>query len=303
MVCIHFGMPRQPVNRELLTTADWAGILYASVGFSLIYAALDQGNRLDWLNSGLINALLLGGGLVLVAFVVQELVHDRPWINLHFVVRGNLPLIFFFITFFRFAILSTSLIIPQYLTTVQNYRAMEIGGVLVWIALPQLLLAPVVATILRFVDARLMMAFGFALVGGACFMAGQLTHDWVGADFLPSQILQAVGQSFGLTSLVWFALKHLEPTEVLTFGAADCAPVRGRTRYGLCANLHTGERAGLLEPRRAARHHGFRVDGPAAKRLCAGRDGTLGWPSRGQCACDRAPRPCRAGPSVCAGLY
>jgi DHA2 family multidrug resistance protein len=219
MVCIYFGMPRQPVNRELLTTADWAGILYASVGFSLIYAALDQGNRLDWLNSGLINALLLGGGLLLVAFVVQELVHDRPWINLHFVVRGNLPLIFFFITFFRFAILSTSLIIPQYLTTVQNYRAMEIGGVLVWIALPQLLLAPVVATILRFVDARLMMAFGFALVGCACFMAGQLTHDWVGADFLPSQILQAVGQSFGLTSLVWFALKHLEPTEVLTFGA------------------------------------------------------------------------------------
>ena len=219
MVCIHFGMPRQPVNRELLTTADWAGILYASVGLSLIYAALDQGNRLDWLNSGLINALLLGGGLLLVAFVVQELVHDRPWINLHFVVRGNLPLIFFFITFFRFAILSTSLIIPQYLTTVQNYRAMEIGGVLVWIALPQFLMAPVVATILRFVDARLMMAFGFALVGGACFMAGQLTHDWVGADFLPSQILQAVGQSFGLTSLVWFALQHLEPTEVLTFGA------------------------------------------------------------------------------------
>jgi len=219
MVCIHFGMPRQPVNRELLKAADWGGILYASVGFSLLYAALDQGNRLDWLNSGLINALLLGGGLLLVAFVVYELTHDRPWINLRFVVRGNLPLIFLFITFFRFAILSTAFIIPQYLTTVQNYRAMEIGGVLVWIALPQFLLAPIVATILRFVDARLPMAFGFALVGAACFMAGRLTHDWVGDDFLPSQMLQAVGQSFGLTSLVWFALKHLEPTEVLTFGA------------------------------------------------------------------------------------
>jgi DHA2 family multidrug resistance protein len=219
MVCIHFGMPRQPVNRELLKTADWAGILYASIGFSLIYAALDQGNRLDWLNSGLINALLLGGSLLLVAFVVHELVHDRPWINLHFVVRGNLPLIFLFITFFRFAILSTSFIIPQYLTTVQSYRAMEIGGVLVWIALPQFLLAPFVATMLRFVDTRLLMAFGFALVGCACFMAGQLTHDWAGADFLPSQIVQAVGQSFGLTSVVWFALQHLEPSEVLTFGA------------------------------------------------------------------------------------
>jgi DHA2 family multidrug resistance protein len=91
--------------------------------------------------------------------------------------------------------------------------------VLLWIALPQILLGPVVATLLRFVDARLPMAFGFALIGAACFMAGQLTHNWVGVDFLPSQILQSVGQSVGLTSLVWFALKHIELSQALTFGA------------------------------------------------------------------------------------
>ncbi len=55
---------------------------------------------------------------------------------------------------------------------VQNYRAINIGGVLVWIALPQFLLAPIVATILRFIDPRFTLAFGFALIGVACFMAG-----------------------------------------------------------------------------------------------------------------------------------
>ena len=219
LICILVGMPRQPINRALLKTADWAGMLYASVGFSVLYAGLDQGNRLDWLNSGLINALLLGGTLLLVVFVIHELTYRRPWINLRFAARGNMPLLLFFISFFRFVILSTSYIIPQYLTTVQNYRAIEIGGALKWVALPQFLSAPAVATILRFVDARLMMALGFTLVGCACFMAGQLTHDWVSEDFLPSQLLQAVGQSFGLTSLVWFALKHLEPSEIFTFGA------------------------------------------------------------------------------------
>jgi DHA2 family multidrug resistance protein len=219
LVCIHFGMPRQPVNRLLLKTADWAGILYCSLGFSLLYAALDQGNRLDWLNSGLISALILGGGTLLVAFVVQEIIYHRPWINLRYAATGNIPLLFFLIAFFRIAILSTSYIIPQFLTTVQNYRAIEIGGVLIWIALPQFLIAPVVATVLRFVDPRLPLALGFALVGCACFMSGQLTQDWTGDDFLPSQIAQALGQSLGLTSLVWFFLKHLEPSEVLTFGA------------------------------------------------------------------------------------
>jgi DHA2 family multidrug resistance protein len=219
LICIHFGMPRQPINRDLLKTADWSGILYASLGFSLIYAALDQGNRLDWRNSGLVNGLLLGGGFLLVCFVIQELTCKRPWINLRFAVSGNIPLLFVFISFFRFIILSTALVIPQYLTTVQNYRALDIGGVLMWIALPQFLLAPIIATILRFVDPRFTLAFGFALIGVACFMAGQLTGDWVGGDFLPSQIVQSVGQSFALTSLVWFFLKHLQPAEALTFGA------------------------------------------------------------------------------------
>jgi DHA2 family multidrug resistance protein len=219
LVCVHFGMPRQTTNRALLKGADWWGMFYASAGLSVIYAALDQGNRLDWFNSGLVNGLLLSGVMLLVAFVVRELTHDRPWINLRFAARGNFPLLTLYLVFFRLVILSTSYIIPQYLATVQNFRALETGGVLLWIALPQFLIAPVVATILRFVDPRVPMALGFAMVGCACFMAGQLTHDWATYDFLPSQLLQAVGQSFALTSVVWFCLKHLELKDILTFGA------------------------------------------------------------------------------------
>jgi len=219
LICVHFGMPRRTINRELLKGADWWGMLYLSAGLSFIYAALDQGNRLDWLQSGLINGLLLAGVILLAAFVVRELTHDRPWLDLRFAVRGNFPLLTFYVAFFRFIILSTSYIIPQYLATIQNYRALETGGVLLWIALPQFLIAPIVATILRFVDPRVPMAFGFAMVGCACFMAGQLTPDWASDDFLPSQLLQAVGQTFALTSVLWFNLKHLELKEVFTFGA------------------------------------------------------------------------------------
>jgi MFS transporter, DHA2 family, multidrug resistance protein len=219
LICIHFGMPRQTPNMALFKTTDWGGILFASLGLSLIYAALDQGNRLDWLNSGLITGLLLAGGILIVAFVVHELTHDRPWINLRFAASGNIPLLFFYISFFRVIILSTSFIIPQYLLTLQDYRALEVGSVCIWVAMPQFLLAPIIATILRFIDARITLALGFCLVGFACLLGSQLTDQWAVDDFLPGLIIQAVGQSFALTSLVWFALKHLQPSEALTFGA------------------------------------------------------------------------------------
>ena len=85
--------------------------------------------------------------------------------------------------------------------------------------MPQLLLAPSIATILRFVEPRITMAFDFTLVGCACFMAGQFSDNWASDDFLPSQILQVVDQTFALTSLAWFSLNHLRPAEILTYGA------------------------------------------------------------------------------------
>jgi DHA2 family multidrug resistance protein len=122
------------------------------------------------------------------------------------------------IVLYRFIILSTSYIIPQYLTTVQSFRSLEVGKVLAWIAVPQFLLVPVIATVLRWLDPRLILALGSWCVGIACFMASDLTKDWATDDFLASQVLQAFGQSAALISVVLFAVRHLRPADAVTFG-------------------------------------------------------------------------------------
>ena len=65
MGLVVIAMPRRPVDRVLLARTDWTGIVYAGIGFGLLYAGLDQGNRLDWFNSGTVNGLLLAGGLLI----------------------------------------------------------------------------------------------------------------------------------------------------------------------------------------------------------------------------------------------
>ncbi|WP_207459286.1 MFS transporter [Azospirillum sp. SYSU D00513] len=218
-ICVWFGMPREPVNRAMLKDADWWGILYASIGFALLYAALDQGNRLDWLNSGLVTGLLLAGGLLVAAFVVQELTCPKPWITFGVIFRGNIPILCLLLIVLRLVMLSTAFLIPQYLITVHNYRALDVGDTLLLIALPQFLLAPLIGTLLRWVDARVTMAIGFTAVGMACFLASHLTADWIGGNFLASQMLQAFGQSFAMTSLIFFNIKNLSPAHILTLGA------------------------------------------------------------------------------------
>jgi MFS transporter, DHA2 family, multidrug resistance protein len=217
--CIWYGVPRERTNTALLRGLDWPGIAYSGLGFALLYAGLDQGNRLDWSNNGLVNGLLLSGSLLTLIFVVRELWTPRPFLNLRLLVRGNVPWLFLLLIGFRFIILSTAYIIPSYLQTVQNYRELQVGTVLLWIALPQLIIVLPLAALLRRVDGRSVLAFGTAVIGIACLMATDLTSQWATDDFLPSQILQAIGQSFALTALIVMIVRSINPADALTIGS------------------------------------------------------------------------------------
>jgi MFS transporter, DHA2 family, multidrug resistance protein len=216
--CISFGVPREPINTSLMRDLDWPGLSYAMVALGLLYAGLDQGNRLDWNTNGLIVGLLLSGGLIGLAFLFRELTTPRPFLNLGRLLRGNLLLLIVQLAGFRFIILSTAYIIPTYLQTVQNFRELQVGSVLLWIALPQLVIAIPLAELLRRIDGRWVLALGSTLIGVACWMATDLTSQWATGDFLPSQILQAVGQSFALTALLTLIVRTINPTDALAIG-------------------------------------------------------------------------------------
>jgi DHA2 family multidrug resistance protein len=57
------------------------------------------------------------------------------------------------------------------------------------------------------------------MIGAACLMATQLTAAWATEDFLPSQVLQALGQSLALTAVVVLAVQSINPADALTIGA------------------------------------------------------------------------------------
>jgi DHA2 family multidrug resistance protein len=101
---------------------------------------------------------------------------------------------------------------------VQNYRELQVGAVLLWIALPQFAIVLPLGWLLQRADARWVLAFGAILVGVASLMGTGLTQDWATDDFLPSQILQAIGQSFVFTAIVVLAVLSMNPADILTVG-------------------------------------------------------------------------------------
>jgi DHA2 family multidrug resistance protein len=165
--------------------------------------------------------LILAGGVLLAAFFVREKRTKNPGVNLKVAFKMPLLRLLALIAFLRLTILSTSYLIPQFLQVVRGFRALEVGQTLVWIALPQLLLCFLAGYLLRRIDSRLVASFGFIFICMACLVVAYgLTPLWGSDQFLESQLLQAIGQSLALSSIVFFAVLHLRPQDALTFGAA-----------------------------------------------------------------------------------
>jgi DHA2 family multidrug resistance protein len=158
--------------------------------------------------------------LLLAAFLIHEALTPEPLLNLTVVFGAPMPSQFLLIGFLRLTILSTAYLIPLYLGSVRGFRALEVGETLIWIAAPQLILCPLAALMLRRTDARLVASIGFIFISVACLMVAYgLTPTWGSDQFLPSSFLQAVGQSFALSGVVFFGILHLKPKDALTFGA------------------------------------------------------------------------------------
>ncbi len=145
--------------------------------FGLITVALDQGVRLDWFNSPLITSSLLVGLALLAIYLLTEWYHPSPFIKLQILGRRNLGLgctLFFALLV---VLMSSALLPANYLGALQDYRPFQMASVGLIVALPQLVLGPVVALLLyqKWVDARVVFALGLCLIALAC-LAG-LTTD------------------------------------------------------------------------------------------------------------------------------
>ncbi len=226
MILIYFGMPWQPLPqpKEGQPKPNWRGFLYASLGFALLYIALDQGQRLDWLNSGTIVGLIVSGVFLLLGTAVRRLRMPNPLLNFKFLARRNTLLLGAVLISFRFAMLATVVAIPSYLASVKGYLPLQTGPVLLEVALAQAVCGLLAVYLLRYVDARLIVTAGFALVAVACLMNATLSSAWSGTDFRPSQAVMAIGLALAFNGMVGAIILEVvntgalaRPIDVLTF--------------------------------------------------------------------------------------
>jgi len=226
VLCIYYGIPASPPPKRSGAPPSFAAFLYGSTGFAMLYAAVDQGERLDWWRSGVFNALFFGGLFFLVAATIRRLRGPNPLVDMPYLRQWNTLLLGIGLFLFRFSLVATIILIPQSLA-LHGFEADQIGPAVIWSAAPLLLLAFVAGLLLLSgLDSRLLMAFGFVFIALACYLNAQLTSAWAAPNYYRTELLMGLGQSFAFIGLVAtiilqgiFSGGLSKPQWILTFSA------------------------------------------------------------------------------------
>jgi DHA2 family multidrug resistance protein len=205
-----FSLEARPMRLSLLRDGDWLGIMTMAIGLAALQTVLEEGNKDDWFGSPFIVRLSIIAAVALALFFVIELSAEKPLLNLRLLLRRNFGFGILANILLGFALYGSVYILPSYLARIQGYNSEQIGMVLAWTGLPQLLLIPLVPRLMQRFDPRILIAAGFALFAASNFMNITMTSDYANDQLLWPDIVRAVGQALVMTPLSAVATAGIE---------------------------------------------------------------------------------------------
>jgi DHA2 family multidrug resistance protein len=206
---IFYAIDPEPAKLRDLLRGDWWGILCMAIGLGSMIAMLEEGQRKDWFGSGFIQSCGLLAAIFVPAFIIIELVREKPFVNLRLLYSRNLGFSSIVAFALGLGLYGSVYLIPLYLGEVQGYSPLQIGETLIWVGLPQLVVFPFLPLLMKKLDLRLLVSFGCAIFAISCFMNTDMSYNTAHDQFMFANIVRAIGQPFTIVPVTGLAVATL----------------------------------------------------------------------------------------------
>jgi MFS transporter, DHA2 family, multidrug resistance protein len=146
---------------------------------------------------------MVTAGLFLVAAtLVRRMRQPNPIVKLDFLNTRNIIIIALSIFMFKFEHLATIVLVPGFLGNIQQYRALQTGHALAWVAVPMFAVVWLVAAMIIHTNSQLILAVGLTVAAVGCWICAHLDTSWAGSSFEMVELLLATGFACTYVGLV-----------------------------------------------------------------------------------------------------
>jgi DHA2 family multidrug resistance protein len=209
-----YGLDPEKRALSTLKTADWPGIAMMALGLGSLTIFLEEGNTKDWFDSNFIVTFAALAIIGILGWVALSFSGRNSFVNLRLYGQRNFIVASVLAACTGMGLYGSAFLLPLFLGQIADYTPMQIGEVIAWSGLPQLVIMPFAAKLSGKIDNRILCSFGLALFGGSCLMNAFMDASTGFDELLWPQIIRACGQPFVMLTLSNFALQGVAPKDM-----------------------------------------------------------------------------------------
>jgi DHA2 family multidrug resistance protein len=193
---------------------DALGFGLMALWLGTLQLVLDKGQEADWFEADWIRWTAAISCVALVWFVARELGHRDPIVQLHVFLNRDFAVGTLITGLYGVVLYSTTALLPLFLQTLLGYSALDSGLAVSPRGLGSMASMLIAGAIANRVDSRLMLAFGFFILGASTLMLGHVNLGIGMSSVVVPNILNGFAGGFIFVPLTTLAMSRLRKQEV-----------------------------------------------------------------------------------------
>ncbi len=193
---------------------DSIGLGLLALWLGALQIVLDKGQEDDWFSASWIVWATAIGVICLIAFLVRELTHDKPLVDLRVFANRNFAAGCLIMAMFGGVVYGIIAILPLFYQTLMGYPASVAGIAVSPRGLGAVMVMPVVAILTSRIDNRILIGLGFAGLAWTSIWMSHMTLDMSQWSMIWPVILSGVATGLVFVPLSTVAVGHLSNQQI-----------------------------------------------------------------------------------------
>src|SRR6476659_1294283 len=193
---------------------DYIGFGLMALGLSALELTLDLGQQRDWFESPLIVFTASMSLLSIIGFIIWELYIDEPIVQLRVFINRNFAVGCAMIASVGVVLYGSTALLPLFLQTLLGYPAVQSGLAVSPRGIGSIISMVVVGRLIGKLDARWLIAFGFAVLGLSTYVFTGLNLYIAQTNIMYPMIVSGFAMGFVFVPLTTMTMATLPQDEI-----------------------------------------------------------------------------------------
>jgi len=193
---------------------DYLGFGLMAVWLGAMQLVLDKGQEADWFEASWVCWLAALSAVALLGFIVREFMSREPIVQLRILANRNFAVGTLITGIYGFALYGVTAILPLFLQTLLGYSALDSGLAVSPRGVGSFLSMLIVGILVNYIDARVLLAFGFGLLGYSTLLLSHVSLGISMSSVVVPNLLNGFAGGFIFVPLTTLTMSRLRKEEI-----------------------------------------------------------------------------------------